>query len=152
MIQQDEFIRGIWQLLESSLAAAGYELIEVELARHSGGPLLRLFIDKKEGVTLDDCTRATHLVSPILDQADLIVEHYVLEVSSPGFDRPLRKPEHFQQYVGETIKLRAHTAVNGRKRFTGELKGIEDGLVGIDCGDQVFSIHIENIEKARLVR
>ena len=147
----DGIVRSVWLELEPVLAQAGYELIELQLSRTGQDAVLRLFIDKDGGVTLDDCTAATRLVNPVLDTADLIAEHYMLEVSSPGIERPLRKEAHFAQYAGERVRVTTHGPVGGRKRFTGILKGVQDGLVELDCDGTAVSMHLENIDRARLV-
>jgi ribosome maturation factor RimP len=146
----DGIVRSVWAELEPHLAQAGYELIEVQIGHVGQDVLLRLFIDKEGGVTLDDCTKATRLVNPVLDLADLIKEHYMLEVSSPGIERPLRKEEHFRRFMGEQAKIKTHTPVEGKKRFAGTLKGVDDGMVVIECEGAAYSLHLENIDKAHL--
>ncbi len=146
-----ETIRRVWETLEEPLAMAGFELIEVEWSGGGREPILRLFLDTEDGVTLDDCTEASRLVSPLLDMAEIIPGHYLLEVSSPGIDRPLRKAAHFERFRGERVKLHAVAPVEGRKRFTGTLQGVLDGLVHIDCDGHDVTVHLENIEKAKLV-
>jgi ribosome maturation factor RimP len=84
--------------------------------------------------------------------SDFIRERYYLEVSSPGFDRPVRKPQDFERFTGERIKLQVNVPVAGRKQFKGELKGFRDGLVLMDCDGTPFEIHIENLKKAHLMR
>lgn len=150
MHSPDAIVRAVWDALEGPLAEAGYELIEVELGSSGQDALLRLFIDRDAGITLDDCTAATRLVSPLLDLADIIQEHYMLEVSSPGVERPLRKESHFARYAGENIRVSTHTAVGGRKRFAGRLTGVEDGLIAMECDGVSVSLHLENIRKAKL--
>jgi ribosome maturation factor RimP len=76
----------------------------------------------------------------------------MLEVSSPGFDRPLRKPEHFLRFVGEPVKVVTHALVGGRSRFSGVIRGFEDGLILLEVAGETVSIHIENLKKARLNR
>lgn len=150
MHSPDGIVRSVWSELEPVLAQAGYELIEVQLGHTGSDLLLRLFIDKEGGVTLDDCTAATRLVNPVLDVADLIEEHYMLEVSSPGIERPLRKEAHFAQYAGERIRVTTHSPVGGRKRFTGILNGVRDGMIALECDGEVVSVHLENVDRARL--
>ena len=151
-MRQDEIIRHAWALLEPELASHGYELIEVELARQGGGSVLRLFLDKEGGITLDDCAAATQILNPVLDTENVVDGHYMLEVSSPGIDRPVRKAEHFQQFIGERIKLLSESPVMGRSRFRGTLTGFEDGLITVECDGEPYEIHIENLKKANLDR
>ena len=147
-----ETAQKVWGHIEPHLLEQGYELIEVEYALQSGQWALRVFIDRAEGITLDDCQAASQLLSPILDEAELVKGSYVLEVSSPGFDRPVRRPQDFQKYAGERVKLKTVAPVSGRKRFTGVLKGFRDGLIIIECDGTPYNIHIDNLHKANLDR
>jgi ribosome maturation factor RimP len=148
----NEIVRRVWLEFEPELASHGYELVEVEYGPERGTCVLRLFIDKPGGVTLDDCQTVSHLVSALLDAADFISEKYCLEISSPGFDRPLRKPCDFERFAGERVKVVLASPVEGRKRFSGVLKGFSDGLIALDCGGQAYEVHIENVKKANLDR
>jgi ribosome maturation factor RimP len=146
-------IRQVWQLLEPDLRDIGYELIEVEYSRQGGAALLRLFIDKEGGgITLDDCTRATRVLNPLLDEATFINGRYLLEVSSPGWNRPVRKLEHFQRVVGETLRVSTHAPAEGRTKFKGVLKQVDTDMVVLDVSGQEVTLHLENIKKARLDR
>ena len=150
-MQSDEIVRTAWALFEPELAREGYELIEVEFGRQDGAVVLRTFIDKEGGgISLDDCTKASHLLSPLLDAGDFISTEYFLEVSSPGIDRPLRKPDHFVRFAGQPVKIQTLAPVSGRSRFSGVLQGFEDGLVLLELDGQTISIHVENVKKARL--
>ncbi|MBI2431836.1 MAG: ribosome maturation factor RimP [Candidatus Hydrogenedentes bacterium] len=152
-MESGERIQRIWQELEPILREQGFELVEVELARQGGTPLLRLFIDRPAGgITLDDCTLASRVLSPVLDTLDVMEDHYLLEVSSPGIARPLRKVVDFQRFMGEEIKAEAFTPVEGRKKFTGILRSIEEGLITVECAGTPYRIHIDNLKKAHLNR
>lgn len=142
----------IWKLVEPELAQLGYELVEVEIGRMGRSPLLRLFIDKEEGITLDDCTAATQFLDPVLDEHNVMDGNYVLEMSSPGIDRPVRRPRDIERFAGEPVKITTYTAVEGRKRFHGTLTGYADGMVQLQCGDRQYDLHLENIKKAHLDR
>jgi ribosome maturation factor RimP len=149
----DEIVRTAWAVLDPELKEQGYELVEVEFGRQSGALILRVYVDKASGgITLDDCTAVSQLVSPVLDARDFLDGEYMLEVSSPGFDRPLRKPEHFARFAGEPVKVVTHALVGGRSRFSGVLKGFEDDLVLLEVDGEPVTIHIENVKKARLNR
>ena len=149
----DSLVRLAWQALEDDLQTLGYELIEIELARQGGSLLLRLFIDNEGSrITLDDCTRATHMLSPLLDSLDFIPERYLLEVSSPGWNRPVRKVEHFQRYIGYPFQVTVATPVEGRSRFKGVLTGVETDIIRLDSGGADVALHLNNIKKARLDR
>jgi len=138
------------QEIEPVLERDGTELVAVEFAREHGRWILRLVVDRDGGVRLDDCERVSKLVSPILDVADPIELRYVLEVSSPGVDRPLAKKEDFGRFAGERVKITTHYRHQGRRRFVGELVGIEadDVIVCVD-GDTYRLPHVD-IKKAHL--
>ncbi len=147
-----DLVEQAWQALEPELAEQGFELVEVEVSLGSGPSLFRLFIDRQGGVTLDDCAAVSQMLSPLLDKLDIVPGAYTLEVSSPGFDRPVRKPADFVRFSGERIRVKSELAVDGRKNFTGVLVGFEDGVVTVDCDGERHRIHIGNVRKANLVR
>ena len=134
-------------LLEAPVEALGYELVELEFPPH----LLRIYIDREGGVTVDDCEKVSRQVSGVLDVEDPIPGHYTLEVSSPGLDRPLRKAADYARFAGERAKLELSLPVDGRKRFTGTLKGREGGEVMIEVDGVLHRLPLEGIAKARLV-
>jgi len=146
-------VNQVWEALEPDLREQGYEIVELEYARGGRTPILRIYIDKAGGgISLDDCTAATQLLSPLLDKLELVGGRYLLEVSSPGIDRPLRKAGDFQRFAGEPVRLQSLTPVDGRSRFRGTLEGFEDGLILMECDGKRWSIHIENLKSARLDR
>ena len=151
-MQKAEITRRAWAELEAPLAEMGYEVIEIEFLQEGRRMILRLFVDKTGGITLDDCTAVTQLVSPLLDRSDFVSGEYFLEVSSPGIDRPVRKPADFERFVGEPIRVRAVEPVQGRRNFRGVLQGFDDGLIVVACDGQAYSVHIENLAKANLDR
>ena len=144
----------IHSLIEPVLKVQGYELV---LAEHvSGQGVLRLFIDKEGGVTLDDCATVSRLVGDLLDAeglSDAIDGRYRLEVSSPGLDRPLVKPEHFQRFVGSRAKLTTKLPHDGRRRFEGEILEADAMSIRLRGEDEAgeWSFPYEMIEKARLI-
>ncbi|MFW5878778.1 MAG: ribosome maturation factor RimP [Myxococcota bacterium] len=145
----------VWALLEPILSAGGYELVEVEYTRDRGRWVLRLYIDAEDGVTVGDTTEATRLVDPVLDVEDPIDHAYDLEVSSPGLDRPLRKPEHFARFAGEQVKLRTREAIDvgeevPRRNFSGVLMGCKEGRVQIDVGGHIHEVPHEAIQRAHV--
>lgn len=146
-------IRCLWQDLEAPIAALGYELLEIEHTGLAGQRVLRFFIDKAEGrVSLEDCTKVTHAINPLLDEQDYIPGRYLLEVSSPGIDRPLRKPEHFRQYLGEKVVVVTNAPSQGRKKFGGILEDVQADMVTVNCDGTPYEIHLENLKKANLDR
>jgi len=148
----EDVIRRTWETLEEPIRQHGYALIEVEFGASSGRRTLRLFIDRDAGIGLDDCQTVTRLVDPLLDMEDFIEGNYVLEVSSPGFDRPLRRPQDFQRFIGEPVKVKTHVPVNGRKRIKGLLKAFDNGMIILESDYAVYSVHLENLKKANLDR
>ena len=152
-MSKEELVRRFWSRFEEEIAEQGYELVEVELAGQSGVRILRIYIDKAEGgIGLQDCTTVSQLLNPLLDAEDFITENYILEVSSPGIDRPVRKPSDFNRYAGEAIVVLTHSPIQGQKKFNGTLRGFEDGLIQVDCDGTLYEIHVENLRKANLIR
>ena len=139
-------------ILEPAINVLGCELVGIEFIPQGRRSLLRIYIDKPSGVTIDDCSDVSHQVSAILDVEDLIREQYTLEVSSPGLDRPLFKREHFERFNGSLAKLRLHLPHEGRRNFTGRLAGMTDsGAVQIEVDGETYAFDIDEIDKARLV-
>ncbi len=136
-------------MLEPTVTGMGYELVMVELAR--GGRLLRLYIDAPEGIGLSDCEAVSHQVSGLLDVEDPIHSRYSLEVSSPGLDRPLVKPEHFVRFAGQRVRVRMQVPRNGRRNFTGTLGAVQDGVLTLEVDGEQYRLPLEDIAAARLV-
>ena len=139
------------RLAEPVCREEGLELVYVQYRRESHGRVLRLFIDKSGGVSLDDCTRVSRQLSDILDVNLEDIGPYHLEVSSPGADRPLGKPEDFERFQGHRASIRTLQPINGRKNFKGILKGISADGVCLACGNDEMAIPLEKISIARLV-
>lgn len=150
---KDEVEQKAREIAEPILAAEGLELVDVELVREHGW-ILRLFIDRPGGgVGLEDCARASHAVETALDVADLIDHAYSLEVSSPGLNRPLKKPEHFQKAQGKKVKVKTYAPMGEppRKNFSGMLTAVETDAVTVDVeGAGAFRIPMREIAKAHL--
>ncbi len=139
-------------LVESAVRALGYELVGVEHLSHGKHSIVRVFIDSERGITLADCERASHQISGVLDVEDPIRGQYNLEVSSPGLDRPLFTVEHYARFLGEKVKIRLRLAINGRRKFTGRIQKVENGVITIvDDADQEFELTVDDVEKANLV-
>jgi ribosome maturation factor RimP len=137
-------------LIEPLLGQLGYELVELEFAPAHGRGLLRIFIDKPEGVGLDDCERVSREVSALLDVEDPIPTAYALEVSSPGDDRVLRKRAHFERFVGARVHVELAAPREGRRRYTGKLISVEDEGVALEVDRERVQMRFEEIGKARL--
>ncbi len=143
------------RLLEPPIEALAYELVDIEFARVGRGGVLRIFIDRiaadaQAGVTVEDCARVSHAVSQVLEAEDPIQRAYTLEVSSPGFDRILRKRAHFERFVGARVFVELKLPQNGRRRFAGVLTAIEPESIVVVVDGQEHRLPMERIQKARL--
>jgi ribosome maturation factor RimP len=138
-------------MLESAVEALGFELLGVEFVRAGSHSTLRVYIDHEDGITVDNCADVSHQVSAILDVEDPIANEYTLEVSSPGMDRPLFKPAHYEDVVGETIRVRVNVPQDGRRNFKGELVSVEQDMINVKVDGQEYSLLIDNVAKANLV-
>ena len=148
MRQADE---GLRRLLQPVVEMLGYELVGIEYFPSGHHHILRVYIDKEEGITLEDCEQVSHQVSALLDVEDPIRGTYTLEVSSPGLDRPLFTPEHFARFSGRQVKLRLFAPRGGRRNYKGLLQGLDDGNVRLEVDGEEFRLPLEEIERARLV-
>jgi ribosome maturation factor RimP len=138
-------------LLEPVLNSGGYELIEVEFVPGPGGGTLRVYIDEpNEGIDVDDCEAASHLISELLDAADPFPGGYSLEVSSPGLDRVLRTPAHFARFVNERVKVELRVPRDGRKRYTGVIRRADAEGIELEVDNFSVSIRLAEIGRARL--
>jgi ribosome maturation factor RimP len=139
------------ELLAPEVEALGYELVELDVPASGGSGTLRLYIDKEGGIGLDDCERVSHQVSGLLDVEDPIPGHYVLEVSSPGLDRPLRTEAHFCSQAGKLVKIVLGSGRPGRRRYKGVIVKAEGGMLEIEVDGEQVSLSLSDIESARLV-
>lgn len=137
-------------LLEPTVNALGYELVDLDINPGRGG-LVRLFIDKDPAVTLADCEYVSVQVGDLLDVEDPLPGGYVLEVSSPGLDRRLRKPEHFEAAVGSEIRVELKRARDGRRRFRGHLIAADAGRIEIEGDGTRWQLPLAEVSTARLV-
>jgi ribosome maturation factor RimP len=157
----------LMRLLEPPIEALGFELIDIEFAREGRGGVLRIYIDRcadgdhcasgehraggdQAMITVDDCAAASHAVSRVLELEDPIKGHYTLEVSSPGFDRILRKRAHFERFIGERIFAELKVPIEGRRRFVGVLKSVVGEAIVVEVDGQAHELPLERIQKARL--
>jgi ribosome maturation factor RimP len=166
-------IDDLWRLIEPPIQGAGLELVELQWNRETEGWVLRVFIDRPEGpsvpgtadpsddgdesvfdpmyVSHEDCERVSRDLSATLDVADTIRHTYRLEVSSPGIDRPLRRERDFDRFTGQNAKIRTEEPVEGRRNFSGVLRGAKDGQVQLDCDGRSYQLPIAIIVRANLV-
>jgi len=110
-----------------------------------------VYIDKQDGVTVDDCERVSHQISGVLDVEDPIAGHYLLEVSSPGLDRPLDGARDFERFRGREVRLRLHAALNGQRNFKGLLMGLRGEQVVLEVDGREIELPLRDIDRARLV-
>ena len=150
MVDVDDRIR---QLLDPILASLGLDLWDLEFQRQGPKWLLRIYIDREEtGVTLNDCESVSRDLSAALDVEDIITHAYSLEVSSPGLDRTLSKPEHFTRFAGSTVKIKVYQPIDGQKVFRGKLLGVSDeGMVKVEIpAGMIMEFSMSMITKASL--
>jgi ribosome maturation factor RimP len=136
------------KVVEPAVTGLGFELVDVQ--QSSGGGLLRLFIDKPGGITVDDCATVSRHIARVLAVEGIDYER--LEVSSPGLDRPLRKGADFARFAGHKAEVRMRTPdASGRRRFVGVLRGAGSGRVEIELEGQTVALALDDVERARLV-
>ncbi len=134
-------------LLETTLSGLGYELVDLEYARNG---MMRLFIDKADGITVEDCVAVSNHLTRLFTVEN--VDYDRLEVSSPGMDRPLKKEADFVRFAGEMIKIKLRLPLNGRKVLNGKLQGIVNGEVILLTDEaETVAVPLSQIDKARLV-
>lgn len=127
----------------------GFEVVAVEIAGGHHQPIVRIFVDREGGIDLDAICEANKWISEVLDNDGHLASRYTLEVSSPGIDRPLTRPEHFDRFVGENASIKT-SPIDGRSHFTGTLLGREDTELLVDVEGTTFRIPLESVQKARL--
>ncbi|MCP5093634.1 MAG: ribosome maturation factor RimP [Gammaproteobacteria bacterium] len=138
-------------LLEPTVERLGYELADLEVRLGGKGGLVRVFIDKADGIALDDCEAVSRAISALLDVEDPLPGNYSLEVSSPGLDRKLTKSEHFQRFMGEIVKVKMRFPVEGRRRFRGKLLSMDENNIVVEVDGESHSLALAAIDTARLV-
>ena len=148
---KEVIIARVIKFIEPLCEAEGMELVHVEYQRERGGKILRLYIDKPGGITLDDCANISRQSGDLLDVNLENTGPYSLEVSSPGPDRPLGKELDFERFKGRVAKIKAAQIVEGKKNFTGILQGISEGMVTLLVDDKTVDIPLREIRKAHLV-
>jgi len=134
-------------LLEKTVDGLGYELVDLELA--NSGRLMRIFIDKAGGVDVEDCAVVSNHLTRLLVVEG--VDYDRLEVSSPGLDRPLKRPQDFARFMGERAQVKVRLPLNGRRRFVGKLQNVGEVGIELDVDGELVSIAFSDIDKARLI-
>ena len=149
--QQTQIYKQVEEISESLVVSEGMELVDLEYRREGPRWMLRLFIDKGGGVTVDDCARISRELGDLLDVKDLIPQAYVLEVSSPGLNRRIRKKKDFSRFAGQKVQLLLVSPKDGRRKIVGDLVGVEGEEVVVIGTEGRFSVALENIAKANLI-
>ncbi|MFA6583482.1 MAG: ribosome maturation factor RimP [Elusimicrobiaceae bacterium] len=135
----------------SMLHTNGYELVDLAVKRTGRKPLLQFFIDRLEGaVNVDDCARMSQKIEGVLDMEQFYPQGYIIEVSSPGVFRPLKKPEHYSRFMGERVKVILHEPLEGRAVFTGVIAGASEKSFTLSDGTSSFEFAFDRIKKANL--
>lgn len=137
----------LYELLDATLSGLGYELVDVE--RISRGRLLRVFLDKPGGISVDDCVMVSNHLSRLFAVEN--IDYDRLEISSPGLDRPLKKVSDFIRFAGETVRLKLRVGLQGRRNFVGILREVNDGVLKLEVDGKILDFELNNLEKARLV-
>lgn len=138
-------------LVGPALEDMDFELVDVEYLSRHGKWVLRLYIDKEGGVTLDDCARVSREFGDLIDVKDIIIHKYVLEVSSPGLDRPLKKEKDLEHAIGKKIKVKTVAPVKGRRNYTGYLRNFQKGILYMELENGPVHLPWKEVEKANLV-
>lgn len=141
----------MWELFEPVVNGMGYDLIEIEHFPNPKHGVLRLYIDKEDGVTVDDCSSVSHQISALIDVEEPVSGHFNLEISSPGLDRPLRRLKDFQRFTGSLVKLKTAMPLEGQRNFSGRLLEADEDKVVIETDDEEISLPMSAVEKARIV-
>jgi len=140
-------------LIAPSLEAMGYRLVRVAVTGGRRAQVLQVMAERidERPMSVEDCTEVTHTVSALLDVADPIEHAYMLEVSSPGIDRPLVRREDYERFQGHEAKLELAAPIDGRRRFQGKLLGVEADRVKLNLGAEVVELPLAHIQRAKLV-
>jgi ribosome maturation factor RimP len=151
MATTEEIKQRLEELIQPLAVSQGLELVELELHRPKRGKsILRLFLDREGGITLEEIARVSRMVGGLLEVYDLIPESYHLEVSSPGLTRKLKRPEDYQRYTGRLARITTRGALNGKQVFRGILQGVENDEVSLKEGETVYRLPLTEIARARL--
>ena len=146
----EQLLGEVRQVVEPILQSQGFELVDLEYQRESRGWVLRIYLDREGGVTLDECAEVSREAGALLEVKDVIPNPYVLEVSSPGLTRPLKKPEDFDKYRNRLVNIKLFQPLEGRKNFKGTLLGLEGKKVRLDIEGLIYELPLQGIARANL--
>ena len=138
-------------LIEPVMEEMGFELVDIEYLMERGRWVLRVYADKEGGIMLDDCAQVSREIGDLMDGKDQLEHPYVLEVSSPGLDRPLKKEKDFLRAIGKKVKVRTAAPVEGQQNFTGYLRHFQDGTLELELEDKRVFLPRQEVQKANLV-
>ncbi len=141
----------LWELFEPVVNGMGFDLIEIEHFPNPKHGVLRLYIDKEGGVTVDDCSAVSHQISALIDVEEPIRGQFNLEISSPGLDRPLRRLQDFQRFTGSMVKLKTMMPLDGQRNFKGRMLEVTEEVLVLETDTEEISLPMNAIEKARIV-
>lgn len=145
-------VKQVEDIVRTQVEAMGFELIQVRLMDGKKSRLLQIMAERPDGsISLDDCADISRQISAVLDVEDVITTAYRLEVSSPGIDRPLTREQDFTKYAGHIAKIEMLLPIDGRRRFTGKIVGIENGQVTLDVDNQTVALPFRDMLSAKLV-
>jgi len=150
-LSNSNLVSNIAQIINPKLVELGIELVDVNYTREGGHWYLRVFIDKPAGIGLEDCQLVSQTIDPLLDEHDQIPHSYTLEVSSPGLDRPLKKPSDFVKFTGKNIKLITFAPVENKRKFNGKIIGFDNNMVTLDVDGASIVLPLEKVASARLL-
>lgn len=137
-------------LVQPALQGEAVELVDLRFVQEGGRWVLRFYLDKAGGISLDDCERLSGRIGAVLDMEDAVPGSYSLEVSSPGLDRVLKREADFARFAGHRVKVRLREGLDGQRNFRGTLKGASGGTVSIDFGGRELSFPLSDVAEARL--
>jgi len=150
MSKSEAYVARVEELLKPIVEANGLTIYDVEYIKEGSEWYLRAYIDKQEGVHIDDCVVVSRAMSELLDEDDLIQEGYIFEVSSPGLGRTLKKDKHFEWSMGEEVEIRTYKAINKQKEFVGLLKSYDSNSITIETEDENIVFSRADVARVRL--
>lgn len=150
MSKREDYEKRAEELVMPLIEANGFELVDVEYVKEGSNWYLRYYIDKEGGITVDDCELVSRALSDMLDEKDFIDDAYILEVSSPGLGRPLKKPKDFERSIGKEVEVRLYKAINRQKDFEGTLTAYDDDRITISVDGEEMSFDRSSIALIRL--
>ena len=144
-------VQRVMEIAMPIAASLGLEIWDIRFLKEGSDRYLRVFIDKEGGVGIDDCVEMSHALDKPLDEGDFIAEAYILEVSSPGVERELTKPEHFEKMCGKKVKVKLIRALNGTREYTGVLQQYDNGDITLLCeNESTFTVNKKETAYVRL--